>query len=75
MNRKKVVIIGGGFGGLTAAKAIDDSVFNVILIDKTNHHLFQPLLYHVAAAAISPADISILIRSILNNKKYKSSTR
>jgi len=68
-NRKKVVIIGGGFGGLAAAKVIDDSIFDVVLIDRTNHHLFQPLLYQVATAALSPADIAIPIRSILNNKK------
>ena len=69
MKRKKLVIIGGGFGGLSAAKAIDDSIVDVTLIDKTNHHLFQPLLYQVAAAALSPADIAIPIRSILNKKK------
>ena len=69
MKRKKLVIIGGGFGGLSAAKAIDDSIVDVTLIDKTNHHLFQPLLYQVATAALSPADIAIPIRSILNKKK------
>jgi NADH:ubiquinone reductase (H+-translocating) len=68
-NRKKVVIIGGGFGGLAAAKTLDDSICDVILIDRTNHHLFQPLLYQVATAALSPADIAVPIRSILNKKK------
>lgn len=68
MTLKKVVIIGGGFGGLSAAKVLDDSLSDVAVIDKTNHHLFQPLLYQVATAALSPADIAIPIRSILNNK-------
>ncbi len=64
MERKKVIIIGGGFGGLTAAKSVKSNEFEIILIDKTNHHLFQPLLYQVATAALSPADIAIPIRSI-----------
>ena len=68
-NKKKVVIIGGGFGGLSAAKGIDDSIVDVTIVDKTNHHLFQPLLYQVATAALSPGDIAIPIRSILNIKK------
>lgn len=67
--RKKVVIIGGGFGGLSAAKALKNSNVDITLIDKTNHHLFQPLLYQVAAAALSPADIAAPIRSILRNQK------
>lgn len=69
MDRKKVVIIGGGFGGLLAAKEFKDTDFDVILIDKTNHHLFQPLLYQVAAAALSPADIAIPIRSIFTDQQ------
>ena len=68
-NKKKIVIIGGGFGGLFAAKAIDDSLLDLTIIDRTNHHLFQPLLYQVATAALSPADIAVPIRSILNKKK------
>lgn len=63
--KKKVVIIGGGFGGLTAAKALKNADVDITLIDKTNHHLFQPLLYQVASAALSPADIAAPIRSIL----------
>jgi len=63
---KKVIIIGGGFGGLTAAKNLSDSDFEVILVDKTNHHLFQPLLYQVATAALSPSDIAVPIRSLLS---------
>lgn len=68
MNRKKVVIVGGGFGGLLAAKEFKDTEFDVTIIDKTNHHLFQPLLYQVASAALSPADIAIPIRSIFTDQ-------
>jgi len=66
---KKVVIIGAGFGGLTAAKELAKKSFNITVIDKTNHHLFQPLLYQVATAALSPADIAIPIRSIFSKNK------
>lgn len=67
--KKRVVIIGGGFGGLTAVKALKNADFEITLIDKTNHHLFQPLLYQVATAALSPADIAAPIRSILRRQK------
>jgi len=66
---KNVVIIGAGFGGLTAAKELAKKDFQVTIIDKTNHHLFQPLLYQVATAALSPADIAIPIRSIFSDFK------
>jgi NADH dehydrogenase len=66
---KKVVIIGAGFGGLTAAKQLANKDFDVIIIDKTNHHSFQPLLYQVATAALSPADIATPIRSIFSDYK------
>ena len=66
---KRVVIIGAGFGGLTAAKEIAKKDFNITVIDKTNHHLFQPLLYQVATAALSPADIAIPIRSVFSKNK------
>ena len=66
---KKVIIIGGGFGGLTAAKELAKKNFNITVIDKTNHHLFQPLLYQVATAALSPADIAIPIRSAFSKNK------
>jgi NADH dehydrogenase len=65
MKIKKVIIIGAGFGGLASAKELKSVNFDVTVIDKTNHHLFQPLLYQVATAALSPADIAIPIRSIL----------
>ena len=62
MPRKRVVIIGGGFGGLTAAQSLRHA--DVVLIDRTNHHLFQPLLYQVATAALSPGDIAWPLRTI-----------
>jgi len=68
MKRKKVVIIGGGFGGLAAAKSLKNAKVDITLIDKTNHHLFQPLLYQVATAALSPGDISAPIRGILRKQ-------
>ena len=61
-----VLIIGGGFGGLTAAQALKDAPVRVTLLDRTNHHLFQPLLYQVAMAGLSPADIASPIRSVLS---------
>ncbi|MBN1300070.1 MAG: NAD(P)/FAD-dependent oxidoreductase [Melioribacteraceae bacterium] len=69
MDRKKVVIIGGGFGGLNAAQSLKKADLDITLIDKTNHHLFQPLLYQVATAALSPGDIAAPIRGILNGQK------
>lgn len=65
----QVVIIGGGFGGLYAAKSLNNDNVNVTLIDRRNFHLFQPLLYQVATGAISPADISSPLRSVLNKSK------
>ena len=66
---RKVVIIGAGFGGLTAVKALAKHDFDITIIDKTNHHVFQPLLYQVATTALSPADISTTIRSIFSENK------
>ena len=65
----RVVIVGGGFGGLSAAKAFAGQDFDVTLIDRNNHHLFQPLLYQVATAGLSPADIASPIRGILRGQK------
>jgi len=65
----KVVIIGGGFAGLNAAKSLSEGPAEVIVVDKTNHHLFQPLLYQVASAALSPADIAVPIREVLKSQK------
>ncbi|MEA2905628.1 MAG: hypothetical protein QOI12_3015 [Alphaproteobacteria bacterium] len=64
----RVVIVGAGFGGLTAAKALNGTAFDVTVVDQHNYHLFQPLLYQVATAALSPADIASPIRSILRDQ-------
>ena len=64
-----VVIIGGGFGGMTVARALRKTLASVTLIDRRNHHLFQPLLYQVATAGLSPADIAAPIRAVLRNQK------
>ncbi|MBS1796744.1 MAG: NAD(P)/FAD-dependent oxidoreductase [Acidobacteria bacterium] len=69
-NKPKVVIIGGGFGGLQAAKALANGPVEVALIDRKNHHTFQPLLYQVATAVLSPGEIAQPIRRILH--KYKN---
>jgi NADH dehydrogenase len=68
MSHKQVVIIGGGFGGLTAAQSLRDA--DVWLIDRTNHHLFQPLLYQVATAALSPGDIAWPLRTIFRRRPH-----
>lgn len=64
----RVVIVGAGFGGLQAARALHKAPVQVTVIDRSNHHLFQPLLYQVATAGLSPADISAPIRSILRKQ-------
>jgi NADH:ubiquinone reductase (H+-translocating) len=71
MNEKlpRVVIIGGGFGGLYAARALRNAPVRVTLIDRRNYHLFQPLLYQVATAALSPADIAAPIRQVLRKQE------
>ena len=63
--RPRVVISGGGFAGLDAARALRRAPVSITLIDRRNHHVFQPLLYQVAAAALSPGDIAAPIRWIL----------
>jgi NADH dehydrogenase len=68
MPHKQVVIIGGGFGGLTAAQSLHDA--DVWLIDRTNHHLFQPLLYQVATSALSPGDIAWPLRTIFRRHPH-----
>src|SRR4030095_15743912 len=65
----RVVIVGGGFGGLAAAKALGKTNAQVILIDRTNHHLFQPLLYQVATSVLTPGQIASPIRQILRNQR------
>src|SRR5436190_16120990 len=65
----RVVIVGGGFGGLYAAKALRGSEFDVTLLDRRNFHLFQPLLYQVATGELSPADVAFPLRAILSKQR------
>ena len=67
--RKRVVVLGGGFGGIHAALGLAKMDVDVTLVDRKNHHTFQPLLYQVALAVLSPADIAQPIRSILREHK------
>jgi NADH dehydrogenase len=64
-----VAILGGGFGGLSAARALRKASVRVTLFDRRNHHLFQPLLYQVATAALNPSDIAVPIRSVLSRQR------
>ena len=68
-HRAKVIIVGAGFGGLECAKALERAEADVTVIDRENHHCFQPLLYQVATAALSPADIAWPIRHILRPQR------
>src|ERR1700724_4839458 len=70
--RPHVVIVGGGFGGLYAARALAGRPVRVTLLDRRNHHLFQPLLYQVATAALNPSDIASPIRRILRRQRNAS---
>jgi Pyridine nucleotide-disulphide oxidoreductase len=63
-----IVIVGGGFGGLAAARVLGDAPVRITLVDRRNHHLFQPLLYQVATAALNPGDIASPIRRILRRQ-------
>src|SRR6184192_3739604 len=67
--KPRVVIVGSGFGGLEAAKKLACKNVDLTVIDRTNYHLFQPLLYQVATAALSPADIAAPVRAILSKCK------
>ncbi len=68
-NLPVVAIVGAGFGGLSAAKALKDAPVKVILLDRNNYHLFQPLLYQVATAGLSPNDIAYPVRSIFRKQR------
>src|SRR5262249_40647459 len=64
----RIIIVGGGFGGLAAARALRKVSARVLLIDKTNHHVFQPLLYQVATSVLSPENIAAPIRHVLRKQ-------
>src|SRR4051812_49648960 len=65
ITRPRVIVVGAGFAGLTAARLLAREAVDLTVIDRRNHHLFQPLLYQVATAGLSPADIATPIRSVL----------
>ena len=67
--KKRVIIIGGGFAGIELTKQLDKKLFDVILIDKLNHHQFQPLFYQVATSQIEPSSISFPLRYIFKGNK------
>src|SRR6266496_825197 len=67
--RKRVVIIGGGFAGIAAARALRHADVDVVLIDRRNHHIFQPLLYQVATAVLAPSEIAAPIRQLAEKQK------
>lgn len=66
--KKKVIVVGGGFAGLQMVRALDENFFDIVLLDKLNHHQFQPLFYQVATSQIEPASISFPLRNIFKNK-------
>src|SRR5579863_1838635 len=68
-DKHRVVILGGGFGGLYAAQALKRAPVNVTVLDRRNFHLFQPLLYQVATGSLSPGEIAAPLRGILSNQK------
>ncbi len=68
MGVPRILIIGGGFGGLTAAQGLRKADAKITIVDRTNHHLFQPLLYQVASAALAPRDVAFPIREILKSR-------
>jgi NADH dehydrogenase len=66
--RKQVVVVGGGFGGMAVARSLAHAAVRLTLVDRSNHHLFQPLLYQVAMAGLTPAEIAVPIRSVLRGQ-------
>ena len=69
--KKKVIIVGGGFAGIQLVRSLDEKIFDVLLIDKVNHHQFQPLFYQVASSQIEPSSISFPFRNVFRNKNVQ----
>jgi len=69
LTKKKIVVIGGGFGGISLIKNLSKLDVDITLIDKKNYHLFQPLLYQVAGSVLSPSDIAVPLRWIFRKQK------
>lgn len=69
IRKKKVIVVGGGFAGIQLVRRLDEKLFNVLLIDKINHHQFQPLFYQVATSQIEPSSISFPLRNVFKNKQ------
>ena len=67
--KKQVVVIGGGFAGIHLIRNLDENLFDIVLIDKLNHHQFQPLFYQVATSQIEPSSISFPLRNVFKHKK------
>ena len=67
--KQKIIVVGGGFAGINLVKKLDDKLFDITLIDKINHHQFQPLFYQVATSQLEPASISFPLRNIFKTKK------
>lgn len=69
IKKKRIIIVGGGFAGIQITRNLDDKLFDILLIDKLNHHQFQPLFYQVATSQLEPSSISFPLRHIFRNKK------
>jgi NADH dehydrogenase len=69
ITKKKIIIVGGGFAGIQLVRKLDENFFDILLIDKLNHHQFQPLFYQVATSQIEPSSISFPLRNVFKNKK------
>src|SRR5262245_48286807 len=69
VNRTRVVVIGAGFAGINAAKALGNTPLDLTVVDRKNHHTFQPLLYQVALAVLSPAEIASPVRTVLRHSR------
>src|SRR5207237_496986 len=69
--RPHVVVVGAGFAGLNVVKALEDAPVEITVLDRANHHLFQPLLYQVATAALSPSDVAVPIRHVVRGDHVK----